>query len=315
MLPTKPKGEQKMKDNGSAYHVPVLLNEAVEALNIQPNGVYVDCTFGGGGHAAGILNKLGPNGTLIVFDQDADVKNNIPADSRIVFVPHNFRHLTKFLRLHNIREVDGILADLGVSSHQFDEPSRGFSTRYDAPLDMRMDQSTALTASTLINRSSAPELQLIFQDYGEVSNAKTLSQLLVHHNLHASIKTIEEFKSIISPVVKGNPKKYLAKVFQALRIAVNDEMGALKDLLQQAVEVMKPGARLVIISFHSIEDRIVKQFFKSGFVSGTTVDPVYGTKISNSLNVITKKPIEPTGDEIKRNPRSRSARMRVAEKI
>jgi len=241
-------------------------------------------------------------------------KNNLPADTRILFIPHNFRHLSKFLRLHDIRVVDGILADLGVSSHQFDEPARGFSIRFDAPLDMRMDQSADLTASVLIKKSSAEELQLIFQEYGEVSNAKTLSQLLANHSQHATIKTIEEFKSIIAPVVKGNPKKYLAQVFQALRIAVNDEMGALKDLLRQAVDVMKPGARIAVITFHSIEDRIVKQFFKLGDVSDEGADPVYGTKKSNPLHLISKKPIEPGEDEVKRNPRSRSARLRVAEK-
>ena len=314
MLPKKQKGEQKMIGDQPAYHVPVLLKEAVDALNIHPDGIYVDCTFGGGGHSKAILTKLGEKGRLIAFDQDADAKNNLPADTRILFVPHNFRHLSKFLRLHNIHAVDGILADLGVSSHQFDEPLRGFSIRFDAPLDMRMDQSSELTASALIKRTSAEELQLIFQEYGEVSNAKTLSQLLAHHSQHATIKTIEEFKSIIAPVVKGNPNKYLAQVFQALRIAVNDEMGALKDLLRQSVDVMKPGARIVVITFHSIEDRIVKQFFKLGEVSDEEVDPVYGTKKSSPLNLISKKPIEPGEDEIRRNPRSRSAKMRVAEK-
>jgi len=314
MLPKKQTREQKVIDDQPTYHVPVLLSEAVDALNIKPDGIYVDCTFGGGGHSKEILRKLGNNGRLIAFDQDADAKNNLPADTRILFIPHNFRHLSKFLRLHDIRVVDGILADLGVSSHQFDEPARGFSIRFDAPLDMRMDQSADLSASVLIKKSSAEELQLIFQEYGEVSNAKTLSQLLVNHSQHATIKTIEEFKSIIAPVVKGNPKKYLAQVFQALRIAVNDEMGALKDMLRQAVDVMKPGARIAVITFHSIEDRIVKQFFKLGDVSDEGADPVYGTKKSNPLHLISKKPIEPGEDEVKRNPRSRSARLRVAEK-
>lgn len=314
MLPKKQTREQKVIDDQPTYHVPVLLSEAVDALNIKPDGIYVDCTFGGGGHSKEILRKLGNNGRLIAFDQDADAKNNLPADTRILFIPHNFRHLSKFLRLHDIRVVDGILADLGVSSHQFDEPARGFSIRFDAPLDMRMDQSADLSASVLIKKSSAEELQLIFQEYGEVSNAKTLSQLLANHSQHATIKTIEEFKSIIAPVVKGNPKKYLAQVFQALRIAVNDEMGALKDMLRQAVDVMKPGARIAVITFHSIEDRIVKQFFKLGDVSDEGADPVYGTKKSNPLHLISKKPIEPGEDEVKRNPRSRSARLRVAEK-
>jgi len=314
MLPKKQTGEQNMNGEQPTYHVPVLLAEAVDALNIHPHGIYVDCTFGGGGHSKEILSKLGDHGRLIAFDQDADAKKNLPADTRILFIPHNFRHLSKFLRLHNIHGVDGILADLGVSSHQFDEPTRGFSIRFDAPLDMRMDQSADLTASALIKKSSAEELQLIFQEYGEVSNAKTLSQLLANYSQHGTIKTIEEFKSIIAPVVKGNPKKYLAQVFQALRIAVNDEMGALKDLLQQSVDVMKPGARIAVITFHSIEDRIVKQFFKLGDVFNEDIDPVYGTKRSSPLHLISKKPIEPGEDEVKRNPRSRSARLRVAEK-
>ena len=314
MLPRKQTGEQKEIGEQPTYHVPVLLTEALDAMNIHPNGIYVDCTFGGGGHSNKILSKLGDHGRLIAFDQDADAKKNLPADTRILFIPHNFRHLSKFLRLHNIHGVDGILADLGVSSHQFDEPTRGFSIRFDAPLDMRMDQSSDLTASALIKKSSAEELQWIFQEYGEVSNAKTLSQLLANHSQHGTIKTIEEFKSIIAPVVKGNPKKYLAQVFQALRIAVNDEMGALKDLLQQSVGVMKPGARIAIITFHSIEDRLVKQYFKSGDISTREMDPIYGTTVSSPFYPISKKPIEPGSDEVKNNPRSRSARLRVAEK-
>lgn len=314
MLPPKQKGEQKMSDENSTYHVPVLLKEAVDALQIKPDGVYVDCTFGGGGHAREILRQLGENGRLIAFDQDADAKKNIPADTRILFIPHNFRHLSKFLRLHQISHVDGILADLGVSSHQFDEPSRGFSIRFDAALDMRMDQSNDLTASQLIQRLSASELQWIFQEYGEVSNAKTLAVLLFEHCLHASIKTIDEFKAVIAPVIKGNPNKYLAQVFQALRMAVNDELGALKDLLHQSIHALVPGGRIAIITFHSIEDRMVKQFFKTGDVEQIKIDPVFGTKALSPLHPISKKPIEPNAEEIKRNPRSRSARLRVAEK-
>ena len=314
MLPPMQKGEQRMSDEKSTYHVPVLLKEAVDALQIKPDGVYVDCTFGGGGHAREILRQLGESGRLIAFDQDADAKKNIPADTRILFIPHNFRHLSKFLRLHHISHVDGILADLGVSSHQFDEPSRGFSIRFDAALDMRMDQSSDLTASQLIQQLSASELQWIFQEYGEVSNAKTLANLLYEHGLHASIKTIDEFKAVIAPVIKGNPHKYLAQVFQALRMAVNDELGALKDLLHQSVDVLVPGGRIAIITFHSIEDRMVKQFFKTGDVEQEKVDPVFGTKEVSPLHPISKKPIEPSTEEIKLNPRSRSARLRVAEK-
>lgn len=314
MLPPMQKGEQRKSDESSAYHVPVLLKEAVEALQIKSNGVYVDCTFGGGGHAREILRHLGDGGRLIAFDQDADAKKNIPADTRILFIPHNFRYLSKFLRLHQIAHVDGILADLGVSSHQFDEPARGFSIRFDAALDMRMDQSSDLTASKLIQTRSAAELQWIFQEYGEVSNARTLARLLFNHSSHAPIKTIDEFKAVIAPVIKGNPNKYLAQVFQALRMSVNDELGALKDLLNQSVEVLAPGGRIAIITFHSIEDRMVKQFFKTGDVEPVKVDPVFGTKDVSPLNPISKKPIEPGSEEIKNNPRSRSARLRVAEK-
>mgnify|MGYP003341960096 FL=1 len=250
----------------------------------------------------------------MLFRSDADAKRNLPADTRILFIPHNFRHLSKFLRLHNISSVDGILADLGVSSHQFDEPGRGFSIRYDAPLDMRMDQTATLTAADLIKQSTAEQLQLIFQEFGEVSNAKTLAQLLAAYSLHASIKTIEELKSLIAPIVKGNPHKYLAQVFQALRMAVNDEMAALKELLHQAADVLKPGGRIAIITFHSIEDRLVKQYFKSGDISTREMDPIYGTTVSSPFYPISKKPIEPGSDEVKNNPRSRSARLRVAEK-
>ena len=314
MLPEKQTSEQQKKSDHHSYHVPVMLKEAVDALSIVPDGIYVDCTFGGGGHAREILSRLNEKGRLIAFDQDADAKNNIPADTRILFIPHNFRHLSKFLRLHQIQYVDGILADLGVSSHQFDEPSRGFSIRYDAPLDMRMDQHASLTAADIIQQSSAEQLQLIFQEFGEVTNAKTLAKLLSSHSAHSAIKTIEELKAVIAPVVKGNPNKYLAQVFQALRIAVNDEMGALKDLLGQAAEVLKPGGRIAIITFHSIEDRMVKQYFKSGDESKREADPVYGTTVSSPFNPIYKKPIDPEPEEVMNNPRSRSARLRVAVK-
>lgn len=314
MLPTKQKGEQNQNGDEPSYHVPVMLKEAVDALSIHSDGIYVDCTFGGGGHSKEILKRLGDNGKLIAFDQDEDAKNNLPADTRILFVPHNFKHLSKFLRLYNIQAVDGILADLGVSSHQFDEPSRGFSIRFDAPLDMRMDQSSSLTAADLIKQSSASQLQLIFQEYGEVTNAKTLAELLASHSSHTAIKTIAELKAVIAPIVKGNPNKYFAQVFQALRMAVNDEMGVLLELLKQSAEVLRPGGRIAIITFHSIEDRLVKHFFKSGDALEREVDPVYGTTSAAPFHPVSKKPIEPSSDEVRKNPRSRSARLRVAEK-
>jgi 16S rRNA (cytosine1402-N4)-methyltransferase len=293
------------------YHVPVMLKEAVDALDINPSGIYVDCTFGGGGHSREILKRLNQKGRLFAFDQDQDAKANLTADTRLEFIPHNFRHLKRFLRLHEVDAVDGILADLGVSSHQFDEPSRGFSIRFDAPLDMRMDTSQGQTAADLIRGSDAEYLQTIFQEFGEVTNAKTLSKLLVDHSAHTPIRTINELKAAIAPIVKGNPNKYLAQVFQALRMAVNDEIGALEDLLKQSVDVLKQGGRIAVITFHSIEDRIVKQFFKEGDPHSREVDPVFGTRSAKPFEPFSKKPMEPSDEELKRNPRSRSARLRI----
>lgn len=306
--------EELADHEGQAYHVPVLLKEAVDGLNINPSGTYIDCTFGGGGHAMEILSRLNEDGRLFAFDQDEDAKANLTDDPRLVFIPHNFRHLARFLRLYGVAAVDGILADLGVSSHQFDQPSRGFSIRFDAPLDMRMDRSAALTAAEFIQQSSAEKLQLVFQQYGEVTNSKTLALLLAEHCKKGSIPTINALKAVIAPLVKGNPNKYFAQVFQALRIAVNDEMGALKDLLVQSASVIKQGGRMSVITFHSIEDRMVKQFFKSGDEEMQTVDPVYGTRQESPFEPLLKKPIEPSEEEIKRNPRSRSASLRIGIK-
>ncbi len=294
-----------------AYHIPVMLKEAVDGLNINPSGTYVDCTYGGGGHSLEILSRLNASGRLFAFDQDEDAKANLVEDARLVFIPHNFRHLARFLRLHGISEVDGILADLGVSSHQFNKASRGFSIRFDAPLDMRMDQSGALTAADFLQQSSPEALQLVFQEYGEVTNAKTLALLLCEHCKKSQIRTINELKAVMAPVVKGNPKKYFAQVFQALRIAVNDELAALKDLMVQSAALIRPGGRMAVITFHSIEDRIVKQFFKSGDEDMRAVDPVYGTRKDIPFEPLNKKPIEPSEEEIRNNPRSRSARLRV----
>ena len=226
----KAKNERTSSD--SVYHVPVLLNEVIEQLDIDPAGTYVDCTFGGGGHSRAILEKLGENGRLVAFDQDADAKRNLPDDSRVLFVPQNFRHLQRFLRLNGIREVDGVLADLGVSSHQFDEGSRGFSTRFDAALDMRMDQRQEKTATDVVKTYSEQALHKLFEQWGEVTNAKTLAKTLVEKRRVAPIQTIEDFKTAVSGIVKGNPNKYFAQVFQALRIEVNDEMGALREMLE-----------------------------------------------------------------------------------
>ena len=297
------------------YHTPVLLKEAVDGLKIVADGIYVDCTFGGGGHSKAILEKLGNNGKLIAFDQDEDARRNIPKDPRIIFVPHNFRHLQRFLKLHNISVVDGILADLGVSSHQFDEAERGFSTRHDAPLDMRMDQRQSLTAADVIGNYSEQQLHKIFEQYGEVTNSKTLARTIVELRSTQSLKSINAFKQALHGVVKGNPNRYFAQVFQALRIEVNDELGALKEMLQQIPPLLKPGCRAAIITFHSLEDRLVKNFFRRGTFQETEENPFIMSKSVNELKVITKKPIEASEEEMKKNPRARSAKLRIVEKV
>jgi 16S rRNA (cytosine1402-N4)-methyltransferase len=296
------------------YHIPVLLNETIAGLNIKPDGVYVDCTFGGGGHSRFVLQQLNENGKLFVFDQDADAKKNVPDDERIVFIPQNFRYLQRFLRLHKITVVDGILADLGVSSHQFDEAERGFSIRFDAALDMRMDQRETLTAADVIKTYTEQQLHKLFEQYGEVTNSKTLAKTIVEQRALTPIRTINEFKQAVKTAVKGNPQKYFAQVFQALRIQVNDELGALKELLQQTTTLLKPQGRIAIITFHSLEDRIVKNFFRDGSFLQTEADEVYGTRPETPFLIITKKPVTATASELKQNPRSRSAKLRVAER-
>lgn len=298
----------------SVYHTPVLLQETLEALNLQPNGVYVDCTFGGGGHARAILARLGAGGKLVAFDQDADAKNNLPNDDRLLFIPHNFRYLQRFLRLNQIDAVDGVLADLGVSSHQFDEAARGFSIRFDAQLDMRMDQRQQVTAVNVLSTYSEQQLHKMFEQYGEVTNAKTLAKTIVAVRRNTPLKTVNGFKAAVSAVVKGNPNKYFAQVFQALRIEVNDEMGALKEMLQQLPLVLKPGGRAAVITFHSIEDRLVKVFFRENSFGVVEQNPFETNKKTRSLQPVLKKPVVATEAEKKINPRSRSAKLRVAEK-
>ena len=298
-----------------AYHVPVLLHEVIEGLQIVPSGVYVDCTFGGGGHSKKILEKLDETGKLVVFDQDEDAKKNVPDDPRILFVPHNFRHLQRFLRFHKIFSVNGILADLGVSSHQINEAKRGFSTRFDASMDMRMNRNDSKTAAQVVQTYSEEMLQKIFEKYGEVSNSKTLAQKIVEARRSQPIKTIKEFRNAIFPVVKGNPQKYLAQVFQALRIEVNDELNVLKELLLQSVDVLAPGGRIAVITFHSLEDRLVKTFFKNGNFEPEQQKDIFGNPVKSELKVITKKPVIPSKEEQKQNPRSRSSKLRIAEKI
>ncbi len=303
-----------MNDDASTYHVPVLYKEVIHALNIRPNGVYVDCTFGGGGHAKGILEKLNSDGRLIAFDQDADAQKNVPPDKRLIFVPHNFRHVQRFLKLYKHAKVDGLLTDLGVSSFQFDEAQRGFSTRFNGPLDMRMDKRTDKKASDIILNYSEAQLHKLFEQYGEISNSKTLAKHIVQQRNANAVKDIDAFKSMLYDVVKGNPHKYLAQVFQALRIEVNDEMIALKELLEQLPEVLSPAARVAIITFHSIEDRIVKNYFRN--INDDEDDNPFSTKKKEAIfKTITKKPIVPSAEEIKNNKRARSAKLRVAEKI
>ena len=254
------------------------------------------------------------DGRLIAFDQDEDSRKNIPDDKRIIFIPHNFRHLQRFLRLQKISEIDGLLADLGVSSHQFDEASRGFSIRFDAAMDMRMDQKQSLTAAEILEKWSESELHKLFDKYGEVTNAKTLARTITEYRKIAKIKTVDEFRNAVRNVVKGNPNKYFAQAFQALRIAVNDEFGALREMLSQLPSLLKKDGRAAIITFHSLEDRIVKNFFKNGSFDEETQDNVYGTRPENPLIKITKKPIVASAEELKRNPRSRSAKLRIAQK-
>jgi 16S rRNA (cytosine1402-N4)-methyltransferase len=299
-----------------AYHLPVLPEETLDQLRIRPGGRYVDCTFGGGGHSRGILERLGPGGRLFAFDQDRDARANLPDDSRILFLPHNFRHLGRFLRLHEVTAVDGILADLGVSSHQFDEAARGFSFRFEGDLDMRMDQRQALTAYEVVNTWPEQLLHKLFEQYGEVTNARTLARTIVQVRRSVSLKTISNFRSALAPVVKGNPNKYFAQVFQALRIEVNDELGALKEMLPQAPGLLTSGGRIAIITFHSLEDRLVKNFFKKGsFEDEDSQDPFGQSASPLLLKVITKKPVTPGEKELQANPRSRSAKLRVAERI
>jgi len=304
---------QDAGDNQNHYHIPVLLNETINALAIKPNGIYVDCTLGGGGHCRAILENLNEDGKLIAFDQDETAKKNVPTDKRVLFIPQNFRHLQRFLKLHKIATVDGIMADLGVSSYQFDEPERGFSIRFDADLDMRMDNRQQLTAAQILKNHTELQLHKMFEKYGEVTNSKTLAKTIVAHRNAMSINTISQFKQSLQGIVKGNPNKYFAQVFQALRIEVNDELGALKEMLCQTVSIMNKGGRLVLITFHSLEDRLVKNFLKSGSFEEIT-DDVFGIKMQSPFMIITKKPIVAGEMEIRQNPRSRSAKLRVAEK-
>ena len=296
------------------YHLPALLRETIDYLNIKKGGIYVDATFGGGGHSKAILQQLGDDGRLIGFDQDEDAQDNVVDDSRFTFVNHNFQYLKRFLRLYGIDKVDGILADLGVSSHQLDKAERGFSYRFEAELDMRMNQQDELKASDILNTYRADELQSVFSRYGEVRNAKTLANIIVENRRLRPYLHTNDFLTVIEPVIRGSRLRYLSQVFQALRIEVNQEMQVLETFLTQAHECLNPGGRLVIISYHSLEDRITKNFLKTGNVKGEVEQDFYG-KITRPFKILTKKAVLPTKEECRENPRARSAKLRTGEKI
>jgi 16S rRNA (cytosine1402-N4)-methyltransferase len=296
------------------YHVPVLLKESVDGMNIQSGGTYVDVTFGGGGHSKEILSRLSKNGTLLGFDQDEDAEKNIVDDKRFIFVRSNFRYLHNFLRYHNIDKVDSILADLGVSSHHFDDSERGFSFRFDGKLDMRMNKRAGITAAELVNTYEEERLADILYLYGELKNSRKLASVIVKARASKQIETIEDFLSIIKPLFgREREKKELAKVFQALRIEVNQEMEALKEMLLAATEALKPGGRLVVITYHSLEDRMVKNIMKTGNVEGKQDQDFFGN-LNTPFRLVNNKVIVPNEEEIARNPRSRSAKLRIAEK-
>lgn len=296
-----------------SYHIPVLLNESIEGLKVQPNGTYVDLTFGGGGHSGGILEKL-DGGRLFAFDQDIDALQNKIDDGRLILVHGNFRFLKNYLKYYGAEEVDGILADLGVSSYHFDESERGFSYRTEGPLDMRMNQEGKLSAEQVLNDYSVEELKKIFVEYGEISNSNKLVAIIDQARRQKPIKTIQEFIAVIhSCIPMHQESKYLSKVFQALRIEVNQEITSLRHMLEQTVDVLKPGGRLVVITYHSLEDRLVKNFTKTGNFEGLQEKDFYG-HVSAPFHPVNRKVIVPGEKEISMNPRSRSAKLRISER-
>lgn len=297
------------------YHVPVLLKETVDGLNINPSGVYVDVTFGGGGHSKEILRRLGENGKLIVFDQDEEAYQNRPDDARLVFVRHNFRYIAQFLRYLEIPFVDGILGDLGVSSHHFDAPERGFSFRFDAPLDMRMRRGIKGTAADIVNDYAEKDLLRVLQEYGEIQRAGKLVNAILKRREEGRIETTFDLRDVVISVVgQKEQNKILAQVFQALRIEVNGEMGALRDLLMHSAKVLRPGGRLSIISYHSLEDRMVKNLIRSGDVSKQNAEQdIYG-HCAVPYEAVNRKVVVPSEEEIERNSRARSAKLRIAER-
>lgn len=305
-----------MTETAPTYHVPVLLNESIDGLAIKPGGTYVDVTFGGGGHSREILRRLGPDGRLFSFDQDADAEKNIVDDGRFTFVHSNFRWLANWMCYYEVEHIDGLLADLGVSSHHFDDAERGFSFRYDAPLDMRMNREGGKTAADIVNSDSQEQLADIFYLYGELRQSRQIAAAIVKARTRKPILTTQDFLQVVDPLFRREKeKKDMARLFQALRIEVNHEMAALSEMLTSATKLLAEGGRLSVITYHSLEDRMVKNVMKTGNVNGKAEeDPVYGRKPS-PYRLVNNKVIVPSEEEIERNPRSRSAKLRIAEKL
>lgn len=298
------------------YHIPVLLHESVDGLNIHPSGTYVDVTFGGGGHSREILRRLGDDGRLYSFDQDADAEGNIPeGDERFTFVRSNFRYLTNWMRYYGVDHIDGLIADLGVSSHHFDAEERGFSFRFDAPLDMRMNGRAGMTAADIVNRYDEERLANVLYLYGELKNSRKLAAAMVKARALKAVETIDDLLQIVKPFMpREREKKDLARVFQALRIEVNHEMDALHEMLEAALKVLRPGGRLVVLTYHSLEDRMVKNFVRSGRMDGKVEQDFFGRKLT-PWRAVNNKVIVPNEEELRTNPRSRSAKLRIAEKL
>lgn len=302
-----------MSDDAT-YHVPVLLKESIDGLNINPDGVYVDVTFGGGGHSREILSRLSSRGRLFSFDQDADAENNIPSDERLTFVRSNFRFLKNWMRYYGVEKIDGLLADLGVSSHHFDDETRGFSFRWDAPLDMRMNKRAGTTAAELINNADEAKLADVMYQYGELRQARRIASAIVKARASHQILTTGDLEKVVKPLLPpAREKKELARVFQALRIEVNREMEALREMLTEATDLLRPGGRLVVITYHSLEDRMVKNIIRSGNTEGRMEQDFFG-RTNAPLASVNNKVITPSAEEQERNPRSRSAKLRIAEK-
>lgn len=301
-------------NNTDVYHIPVLLNESIEGMNLKANGIYADMTFGGGGHSKEILRRMGEDCHLYSFDQDEDAEKNIVNDKRFTFVRSNFRYLRNFMRYYGVEQLDGILADLGVSSHHFDDSERGFSFRFDGKLDMRMNKRAGMTAADIVNTYDEEKLADVFYIYGELKNSRKLAATIAKARQQKQITTIGEFLDIIKPLFgREREKKELAKVFQALRIEVNHEMEALKEMLYEATDLLKPGGRLVVITYHSLEDRMVKNLIKAGNIEGKVEQDFYGN-MQSPFRAVNNKVIVPTDEEVNQNPRSRSAKLRIAEK-